>query len=863
MASKYGVKIKNYKAGSIYEYSIDVREKYHCKNAMFTNNLFLNFLLENGLNVIKGTTRDIIGVSFDYGSKSYDETIKMLNKKIKECKSKEVVDEEKIEYYTNSIEKAKLDKDKFKKLTADELRIKYYQDGIDIEYQTFNKDGSLKKIEIIHYVMLYRSTGKAKDGSCMFINKKLYKRAIDFLYMGIKLPKKNAPIVEISAYSSLVCSTIVDTIKINPKNILILKDVDSYFETNVISVETDENKHCLAIPINNYKVKNTLFDGQCLVDDKIFPKQNHTGAILLRHHMCKMGGSHTYIQLFFKDYFGDNYENAIVVDMFGNEHYAKDIEVITTDNAMKWLKFNVSYDYWCQKVGENGNIFGIVKSPHKSKLGDVQRMSYQMINSLDINVMDSVVENSKTYIESMKKDNKVFLDYLKNNKNFSNDYEVLIALCEQNWDFTRSEYFRSRKWKIIQSYVNDFKFGKVIQDADNLVIVGSPYAMLLHSVGEDVNNDDTFETECGTIQCYTERFENGEFLAGFRSPFNSKNNMSYLHNIYSDKMQRYFYLGTQVIAVNMIHTDFQDRNNGSDQDFDQLYTTNQEDIVNCAKSYYFNYPTIVNNIPKESKSYDLSLENYAKIDNGLSSAQKAIGGSSNLAQLDLTYTYNFEDKKYEDYVCILSVLAQVAIDSAKRKFDVDISNEIDRIEKDMNVSEIGYPKFWKHVKDKKIKKKEDKFKQEKINKDLICPMNKLMDIKFEEYRSEDSVLKMEHFFNKFNLEDNNRIKSKKVEDLIQKYSLNLYKSSQDEDDEYLLMRSDFDDLIKEISSMYVSKNYIGLMSWLIDRAFYISGKVIGKKEIINSKTNENKSILLKTLYDINPQNILTIFGKNA
>ena len=211
----------------------------------------------------------------------------------------------------------------------------------------------------------------------------------------------------------------------------------------------------------------------------------------------------------------------------------------------------------------------------------------------------------------------------------------------------------------------------------------------------------------------------------------------------------------------------------------------------------------------------------------------------------------------------MSVLAQVAIDSAKRKFDVDISNEIDRIEKDMNVSEIGYPKFWKHVKDKKIKKKEDKFKQEKINKDLICPMNKLMDIKFEEYRSEDSVLKMEHFFNKFNLEDNNRIKSKKVEDLIQKYSLNLYKSSQDEDDEYLLMRSDFDDLIKEISSMYVSKNYIGLMSWLIDRAFYISGKVIGKKEIINSKTNENKSILLKTLYDINPQNILTIFGKNA
>lgn len=863
MASKYGVKIKNYKAGSIYEYSLGVREKYHQKNAMFTNNLFLYFLLDNGLKVIKGTTRDIIGISFDYGSKSYEEMAKMLNGKIKECESKEVLDEEKIAYYKSCLEKTELNKDKFKKSMADELRIKYYQEGVDIEYPTFYKDGTIKKIEIIHYVMLYRSTGKAKEGSCMFINKKLYKRAIDFLYMGIKLPKKNAPIVEISAYSSLICSTIVDTIKINPRNILILKDVDSYFETNVISVETDEHKHCVARAIDNYKVKNTLFDGQCLVDDKIFPKENHTGAILLRHHMCKMGGVHTHIQLFFKDYFGENYENAIVTDMFGNEHYAKDIEVITTDNAMKWLKFDISYDYWCKKVNENENTFGIVKSPHKSKLGDVQRMSYQMINALDIDIMDSVVEKSKTYIESMKRDNIVFLDYLRDNKNFSNDYEVLVALCEQNWDFTRSEYFRTRKKIIMQSYINDFKFGKVLQDADNLVIVGSPYAMLLHSVKEDVENDDTFIIEKGTIQCYTERFNHNEYLTGFRSPFNSKNNMSYLHNMYSDKIQRYFELGTQVIAVNMVRTDFQDRNNGSDQDFDTLYTTNQNDIVEYSKYCYLNYPTIVNNIPKEAKAYDLSLENYARIDNGLSSAQRAIGGSSNLAQLCLTYTYNFKDKKYSDYVCILSVLAQVAIDSAKRKFDVDISDEIDRIEKDMNVSEIKYPKFWKHIKDKKIKNKEDKFKQKKINRKLICPMNKLIDIKFEDSRSDESVLKMDYFFQKFELERDRRI-SKKVEELIEKYSLNLYKSSQDiECDDYLLMRNDFDNLINDIKLTYISSSYLGLMAWLIDRAFIITNTMKPNESLIKRKTNENKSILLKTLYSINPQNILTIFGKNA
>ena len=859
--SQYGVKIKNYGVGSIYEYELGIRDKYHSKNAMFTNNLFLYFLLDNGLKVVNNSTRDIIGVNFYYGSKSYEETNRMINKKIKENQDKPDL----VEYYKTELDKAELNKDKFDKQTADELRIKYYQEGIRLEYPTYYKDGRLKKVEYVDYVMLYRSTGKAKDGSCMFINKKLYKKAIDFLYMGYKLPKKNAPIVEISAYSSLICSTIVDTIKINPRNILILKDVDSFFNTKVISVETDKHNHCITKEIENYKVKNTLFDGQCLVDDSIFPKDKHSGAILLRHHMCKMGGTHTHIQLFFKDYFGNEYETAKVIDMFGNEHYAKDIQVITTDNAMKWLKFGITYDYWCNRVNQNGNTFGIVKSPHKSKLGDVQRMSYQMINSLDIDIMENVVKVSKEYIESMKRDNLVFLDYLRNNKNFSNDYEVLIALCEQNMDFTRSTYFRDRKMNIIRSYVSNFRFGKVLQDADNLVIVGSPYAMLLHSVGEDVNKDDTFEFEENCIQCYTNRFKDGEYLAEFRSPFNSKNNMGYLHNVKSYNMDRYFDLGEMVIAINMINTDFQDRNNGSDQDFDTIYCTNQEYISKYSKYCYLNYPTIVNNIQKESKTYDSSLENYAKIDNSLSSAQRAIGGSSNLAQLCLTYTYNFTDKKYLNYVCILSVLAQVAIDSAKRKFMVDISDEIDRIEKDMDVAEIGYPRFWKHVKDKKAKIGQPKFKKDKINKKLICPMNCLLDLKFEDSRSDESTLSMDYFFQKFDLEEKDRRrKSRKVEELIEKYSFDLYSITQDDSyDNYILMRSDFEEMIDDIKTTYMSSNYLGLYSWLINRAFCVGYGINNKKEDSKNKTNNNKSILLKVLYDLNSQNLLKVLSKNC
>ena len=34
------------------------------------------------------------------------------------------------------------------------------------------------------------------------------------------------------------------------------------------------------------------------------------------------------------------------------------------------------------------------------------------------------------------------------------------------------------------------------------------------------------------------------------------------------------------------------------------------------------------------------------------------------------------------------------------------------------------------------------------------------------------------------------------------------------------------------------------------------------KNTIDRKTNENKALLLKVLYDINPQNVLQIFSKN-
>ena len=158
---KYGVKIKNISAGTLYEYNLGVRDNYKYKTAMFTNSLLYDFLLDNGLSVWKEeSTRDIICLEFNWGSRSYEEEIKHLNSLGK----KHCGDTEFIEKLNKIREKATENKEKYKKRSKEQIRCEYYENGVSLDYETRDRHGNLKHVETIHYKMIYRTTGKAKKG---------------------------------------------------------------------------------------------------------------------------------------------------------------------------------------------------------------------------------------------------------------------------------------------------------------------------------------------------------------------------------------------------------------------------------------------------------------------------------------------------------------------------------------------------------------------------------------------------------------------------------------------------------------------------------------------------------------------------
>jgi hypothetical protein len=544
-----------------------------------------------------------------------------------------------------------------------------------------------------------------------------------------------------------------------------------------------------------------------------------------------------------------------------------------------------AYQYWCNKINADGSVFGIVKTDHESKLGSVQQMSYQMLNTLPC-TKDAIIDIAKTsvdYVELLKRDNDEFEKFLRKNANEINHYEMLADLYKHNKDFANSKWFRYEKKEIIKSYVYKLRKGKITINADNLTVCGNPYALLLYSVDEDWSKDPTLNFEKGTIQCYTRRFKNGEHLCAIRNPHNSPNNICYLHNVYSDEIEKYFTFSKNIIAINCIQSDIQDRANGMDEDSDFLFVTNHLTMVKYAKLCYEEYPTIVNKLQESNITYENTKIAYAEMDNKFAKSRMSIGESSNLAQLAMTYYWtNPSNKDLYDNFVILSVIAQVAIDSCKREYEVDPITEINRIKAMdcMNIAnniirngerikiKCDLPEFMKYTKEIKhtkngleipyeeIKESKDKLKK-RINKDLVCPMNWLEEVLDTiQMASNDAATPTEEFFIKMNGRGHDRQMSK-IRNIVEQYDIFVKNNINNLDDDNLIFFLDKSAcFIEEIKKMKIGN--IITINRLIETALGLEKNNGGKKVEINA--NKYTVKMLNLLYKTNKDKFMVNFS---
>ncbi len=432
--------------------------------------------------------------------------------------------------------------------TVAQLREDLYQNG-------FTCNG-------VHYVRFKRSSGSSRVGKCLFIDEKLYPAMHRYEMCGIKAkPGQQIDLAALEAYISLTLSSIIDTIQINPKSILVIDDYDSVFEDTVVATKIKDGR--LVTNEETVTLKNSIWDGQSLIDVSIMGDYSQYGMILLRNFFFKSCCFNTNIQQFFQD------NNITSIDQLKGFTLATDIsqiKLITTPNSVKYCKFG-TIKRWLTKID---SAFGVVKHEKKTHFfdGRMVQTHYQLLNTLQLSKeeMKEFLKPSLDYMNLLKTDPAAFRYHIKhpgyltqseNSTKSTND--IVFELMGLNEKFPRTKLYRDFCVNSIDSYKRNILYGHVLIEGNYSTLLGNPLEMLQSAIGTF-----TGESVLGVGNVHSKRFGYGEELLGSRSPHVAVSNILLTHNVANEEIDKYFNLTEEIVCVNSICENILQRLSGAD-----------------------------------------------------------------------------------------------------------------------------------------------------------------------------------------------------------------------------------------------------------------------------------------------------------
>ncbi len=706
-----------------------------------------------------------------------------LTKLINETKQ----DIENIEYQVNLMTEQQ-NETHMREMKRDKLRQYLYENGF-----------ALNGVKFLPYK---RSSAKSRKGEMIFIVDSLHKKMMKWSRMGIDFTKHGEiDYPSLLAYESLIMSSILQDenglIKIEPKNMLIISDMESTFKWNVNVVRKSEKDGYLEAVPEYTDVTNSIWDGQSLLDSQYF-RGTDTRMKQLRNHFFKTCSFSCNIQQFLKDNCPDdiNYEDYEIKNLFGETVKASDVHFIFCESSLKALKFadmvsskekeidrkNDMYKHWVKIIENEGSLFGVCKLDKSSKLGEdatgntLQQTTYQFLNSLPLEneQLDDLLVYETSRIDLLKNDYEYFIDYVEKNATVTNANSMMVDLYRQNPNIVHSEVFRTFKSKTVNAYVERVKKGKIkIPNADYATICSNPIEMLKFVVNKfDIENRSHIsDIALKGNQIYCPLFEDGDDLVCWRNPHTSQSNVLISKNCASDDVKKYMKLSSNIVIVNCINFPLQPILSGSDQDGDTMAIVKNETLLEASRECYEKYNVSINRIPSSKKKYDVTYGNAAVIDNSL--ANNYIGRVVNENQHILSLYWHRKAKGVPtkvlnhllEQIDKFTILSEICIDMAKKKTDIDIDAEIDRIKELViyNTDDEGkkrYPLFFKLIKGDKKRKQKFKTSLHQTTMDkLFVKMNNL------KYADKLEDKPFEDFLIKYKLNDANREQRQTIEDI--------------------------------------------------------------------------------------------------
>lgn len=562
--------------------------------------------------------------------------------------------------------------------TKSELREYLYKEG-------FVCDG-------IKYIRWKRSSGSSRVGKCLFINEALYKRMHKWETCGLKLKDGcEIDLAALEAYISLTSSSIIDTLELKPENFLVVDDYESVFTDTVIGVQFENGK--LTAKEQEFQISNSIFDGETLLDESCFPEQyKQYSMLLLRQRMFKSACFKTKIQKWFAD---NNITEVSQLNGFTVAKNISDIKVITTPSSIKYVKFG-TLQKWFDILEPT---FGIVKHEKPTHYFDGRKVSchYQLINTLQLTEQDinDLLEPSLDYITKVRNDPAVLryhINYPYEETGvtpLTSKNEIIFKLLGMNANFAKTKLYYDFRNDLVRSLIRELKRGHVLVNGNYSTLLGNGYEMLQQSIG-------TFKGKSiiGKGNIHSKKFEYNKTILGSRSPHVCSGNILLVNNVASDEIDTYFDLSNEVVYVNAIEENIQQRLNGCDYDSDTILLTDNQMFIDAAKKNYdkFKVPTCFVSAKKIKRYYT----NEQKADLDVKTSVNKIGEDINLSQQlnSLFWQHIHDGETFENNtelyydICKLAVLSNIEIDKAKKEYEVDVAKELNQIKEKYKVTKL-------------------------------------------------------------------------------------------------------------------------------------------------------------------------------
>jgi len=563
------------------------------------------------------------------------------------------------------------------------------------------------KCDGIEYVRYKRSSGSSRVGKCLFVNKALADDMTLWDKCGLKIEEgQNLDLAAWEAYISLPMSSIIDTVEIPLDSILIIDDYESVFDDEVVAVEIEDGH--LVSNQKNATIKNSIWDGQSLMDSSLFEKYPDKGMLLLRNRFFKSCCFNTNLQQWFED------NHIVDISQLNGFTLAKEvsqIKLVTTPSSIKYLKFG-TVEQWLSTVDP---VFGIVKyeKPPHAFDGRMVQAHYQLFNTLQLSYkeMEKILEPSLKYLSAIRRDPAVLRYQIKfpveDNEcvdeinALKSKNEIVFKLLGINDKFARTKMYYAFRDDLVRGEIRNLKQGHVLVNGNYSTLLGNGIEMLKACIG-------TFDgaSELGVGNIHSRRFEYGQTILGSRSPHITVGNILLSQNIASEIHDRYFNLSNSIVCINSIGENTLQRLNGADFDSDTMLLTDHPMLVAAAKRNYdiFKVPTSLIEAKKSARYY--SQSNKADLD--IKTSVNKIGEIVNLSQQlnslmwDKIYKGCSQDEYLKLYydICKLSVLSGVEIDRAKREFTINSGAEINILKNKYKITDgdkIVKPSFFKTI----------------------------------------------------------------------------------------------------------------------------------------------------------------------